>query len=173
MYHKIKCFVSRKVRSMPSFILPLNEINKKIVDFYEGCDRVEAKKRDGRIFVYFNGGLTILRMEVDAAAGSITDKEWRDLIRDIKKTLKGAKIRGFSDIDIRIYPLRTEYAHLRLDPLEKELILDAAKTEHRSLSDFVRMAALEKADQVLIKKSMIKERVEATKKQAKETEIYG
>lgn len=43
---------------------------------------------------------------------------------------------------------RTEDVHIRLDPLERETIEEAAVMEGRSLSDFIRSAALKRASEV-------------------------
>jgi len=158
---------------MASFTLKATERNLKIADYLSVEPHLKISREREHIRVEFGGMLSISRLEIDAVAGGIADKEWRELAKEIRQTLAGAKIREFTDIIIGIWPLRKEGVFVRLDSFEKRLIQEAAETEHRTISDFVRMAALEKADQALIKKSMIKKRVEATKKQTRETEIYG
>jgi hypothetical protein len=157
---------------MASFVLRMTERNLKIADFIGTEPHVVTRREDDRIQIEFGGMLSISRIEIDAAIG-LTDKEWRELGREIKKTLKGAKVREFSDLAIGIWPVRKGGIFIRVNDFEKELLERAAKTEHRSISDFIRMAALEKADQVLIMKTAIEKRVKSKLKRPQETEIYG
>jgi len=160
------------VKNMPSFTLRLNDTNYKIAKLYEDGENIKTAISGDSITVSFAYGMTILRMEVDAIK-TLTDKEWRNLAKEIKSTLKGAKIRELTDLAIRISPLKTKDVHLRISPLELELIRKAAEKVHKSTPDFIRMTALEKADQVLIAKTEIEERVKSKLKRPQETEIYG
>ena len=160
---------------MISFSLPMNAVNLKIARFYEDGEHVKVAVSGNKIVVNLTHGLTIFRIDVEGIARAFTDKEWRDLAEQIKSTLKGAKIREFTDLAIGIQPLRSKDIHLRINPIEFDLIRNASREDHRSISDFIRMAALEKAEQVLEIKSEFKKRLklESKRKLSQETEIYG
>jgi hypothetical protein len=76
--------------------------------------------------------------------------------RQIKRTLVGAKVRDFNSALIGIHPLRTERVYIRLDPLEKALIADAAKIEQKTITDFIRAAALRMAEEVFDRETLKK-----------------
>ncbi len=131
---------------MASFKLRINEKNLKIAQFMEVAGKaVKVLQENGDILVKFRYGLNISRLEVGSIIKGFTDGDWRAFVEEIKSTLKGAKIREASDMVVRLRSLRTEDIHIRLDPLERETIEEAARLEGKSLSDFIRAAALRRA----------------------------
>jgi len=134
---------------MPWFRLRANELNLRIAERLEASERfVKVKKENGEIRVEFQYGLTISRITLGSVSRELSEKDWRNLVKEIKSTLVGAKIRECSDQMIGIQALRTQWIHIRVNPVEKALILDAAKAQGRTIADFVRIASLKVADEV-------------------------
>ena len=155
---------------MPMFKLRINENNRKIADFLEAAERGVEVLQDGKnILVKFKYGLHISRLEIGSIIREFTDNDWRSLIKEIKNTLTGAKLQMVSDVSIGMRPLRTEDVHIRLDPLERETIEEAAVMEGRSLSDFIRSAALKRASEVFDRE---KARRMAERKRREESHMY-
>lgn len=137
---------------MPSFVLEATERNLKIAELVGSRRYVKVNKQNNSILVQFEEGLMFSRIEVDDATEGITDREWRNLAKEIKRSLKGAKVRELTDQIMGIQPLRKEGIFLRLTPIERSLIRKAAKLEHRTVSDFTRMAVLNAADNIFDRK---------------------
>lgn len=143
---------------MPRFTLKLTDRNLKIAEFLEDAERhIKTIRQKDSVTIKFGSGLTIFRLEISCITGGITDAEWKDLAKEIKSTLIGAKIREFSDQVIGIRPLRNRGVYIRLNAIEESLIREAAKLEGRTLSDFIRMAALRASDEVLERTKAIRE----------------
>jgi hypothetical protein len=149
---------------MPSFRLRINELNLKIAERLEASEHFVKIKKDGEIHVEFQYGLTISRIALGDVSKDLTEKDWRNLANEIKNTLVGAKIREYSDQIIGIQPLRTEWIHVRVNPVEKALILDAAKLQKRRVADFARIALLKAADEVF-NAEVMKERQQSRNEQ--------
>jgi len=134
---------------MPHFTLRLNKANLKIAEAIKNAaDDVKVDVQDGFIRVSFKYGLNISRLELGPVGNDLTPNQWNALAKEIRQTLVGAKVREFNSMLIGIHPLRTERIDIRLDPLEKALIKDAARIEQKSITDFIRAAALRVADEV-------------------------
>jgi len=134
---------------MTTFSISKNERHEKFADFLQNLGLVTTvRKTAHRIEVELPAGFHLLRMEVDGAV-PFTDREWRNLVKEIKKSVKGARVIA-DNAHLRLEPHRTQVIVLRVTPIERGLIKRAAEIEHRSVSDFVREAALERADSVLV-----------------------
>jgi len=135
--------------NVPCFTLRLNKTNLRIAEAIKNAvDGVKVDVREDGILVSFDYGLNISRLELGSVGMDLTPGQWNALAREIKKTLVGAKVREFNSMLIGIHPLKTERIDIRLDPLEKALIVDAARIEQKSITDFIRTAALRLADEV-------------------------
>jgi len=134
---------------LPSFKLNANKLNEMIAKRLEETERyVDVRLEAGTIHVEFQYGLTISRLTLGEIAKELSDRDWRNLAKEIKSTLVGAKVRELNDQTIGIQPIRTEWIHVRVNPIEKALIADAAKARGKTIADFVRIAALKVAEEV-------------------------
>lgn len=135
---------------MPSFKLPMNEKNLRIAEFIEDAkEGVKISHEDGRVKVEFERDLTVARFMLEGAVGSLTDREWRSMILEVRRTLEGAKLRNVSDQFFTVQALRQHCIGARVNLLEKGMICKAAEIEHESPSTFIRKAAVEKAKSIL------------------------
>ena len=133
---------------MPSFTLKVNKRNLAIAKSLEKKNGVKVTVENGEIKVTFDAGLLISRI-FDLEELRLTDPQWSRLMKEIKKTLVGAKIRDFDGETIGIHPLMTEQIRIRIDPLSKATIKEAAKIAQMTITDFMRTAALMMADQII------------------------
>jgi uncharacterized protein (DUF1778 family) len=151
---------------MTAFSISRNERHERFAEFLKALGLASAvRKTADRIEVELPAGFHLLRMEVDRAV-SFTDREWRNLVKEIKKSVRGARVIA-DNAHLRLEPHRTHVIVLRVTPIERGLIKRAAEIEHRSISDFVREAALEKADSVLV----VSERQKREEKPKREVEF--
>jgi hypothetical protein len=142
---------------MPHFILKLNKRNLEIAEAIKKvADGVKVEVLEDGIRASFDYGLDISRLELGSAGVNLTPSQWNALAREIKRTLVGAKVRDFNSALIGIHPLKTERIYIRLDPLEKALIADAAKIEQKTITDFIRAAALRMAEEVFDRETLKK-----------------
>ena len=149
---------------MPSFKLSLNKKNLEVAEaLKKSKDYVNVTVEGDIIKVSFDWGLNISRLSLGTIGKDLTDTDWNRLLKEIKKTLKEAKIRDFNTELISIHPLKTEQLHIRISPQEKNLIKRAAEIEGISITDFVRIATLRMADETIEKK-----RIRRMKKEAEE-----
>jgi len=155
---------------MPSFRLKLNKRNLAIANALKEAkgDYVTIQEKGNEIDISFKEGLIITRFDLGDIGKELTDSGWNALLREIKKTLSGAKVRDFNSELIGIHPLRTEIISMRLTPLERSFIEDAAEIEERSLTDFIRTAALMMANEVLNMEKL--RRLEEERKQQEQEE---
>jgi hypothetical protein len=146
------------VRTMPSFKLPLNKKYQRITEALLEAkgDYVTINVENDRIVVSFEDGLVITRFDLGEIGKELTDKDWNALCREVKSSLTGAKVRDFNTELIGIHPLKTKFMGIRLTSIERKLIEEAARIEQTSLTDFVRVAALRVADQVIYEEKMRK-----------------
>jgi len=135
---------------MPSFKLKLNKRNVAIAKILEKKSDygVKVTEENGEVKVTFNAGLLISRI-FDLGELKLTDSQWARLMKEIRKTLVGAKIRDFDGETIGIHPLMTEQVRVRIDPLSKATIEEAARIAQMTVSDFLRMAGLRMAEQII------------------------
>lgn len=147
---------------MTSFSLPKNELNMKVARAIKERNReyVEVEVHEGRIEVRFPKGLVIHRSDIDVLSGvDLTDQEWTTLIKEMRKTLNGAKI--FYDKKIvEIAPTKSRAVCVRFDPIDLGLIKEAAKLENMTISEFIRTAVVEKADRTFNEKGKKEMRAE-------------
>ena len=136
---------------MPSFKLPLNKKYQRIAEALQNTkgDYVDVSTERDKIVVSFEDGLIITRFDLGEVGRELTDKDWIALYKEVKSSLTGAKVRDFNMELIGIHPLKTRFIGIRLTPIERGLIEEAARIEQMSLTDFVRVAALRVADQVI------------------------
>ena len=135
---------------MPLFKLAMNEKNLKIAQFIEDAERaVKISRSREYVKVEFKWDITVARFMLEGAVDSLTDREWQALIREIKQSLKGAKIRSESDQFFTIQIVRQHCIGARVSAAEKNVICKAAELEHESPSIFIRKAALKKAERIL------------------------
>jgi len=155
---------------MTSFTLHKDKCNVRIAKAIkeENKDYVQINTENEELHISFQAGLTIIRSAIeDALKKEISDEEWKALAYEIKKTLSGGKIREFNKNIIGISPLKTERIFIRLDPLEKTFITEAAKQEGRTISDFVRLAAIERARDVFAEETVRRMKEEAREEERK------
>lgn len=154
---------------MTSFTLPENELNMRIAKALKEKNEQYVKTRihEGKIEVAFAEGLIIHRSDIDISSGvDLTDKEWNTLAKEIKKTLKEAKT--FHDKKtIEIMPLKTKMVCVRFNPIDIGLIKEAAKLQKRTISEFIRMAAIERMREVFAE-----EKFKKTVKEEKRSNTY-
>jgi hypothetical protein len=135
---------------MTTFIISATERNRRFAEFLKKLGIATSFiEREDKIQVELPAGFHLLRASVEDAVGNLTDIEWRNLIKEIKRTVKGARVIA-DNLRFQLVPYRTQRLFLRISPIERGLIKRAAEIEHRSISDFVREATLEKADSVLV-----------------------
>jgi len=152
---------------LTSFTLAENKLNTKIAEALKEKNKqyVKTAIREGRIEVTFAEGLIIHRSDIDILTDiDLTDEEWNTLAKEIKETLKGARM-FHNKKTIEIVPLKTRMICIRFNPIDMEIIKDAAKDEKRTISDFIRVAAIERAQEIFKK-----ETVERMEKRAREEE---
>lgn len=155
---------------MPMFKLRVTENNLRIAEFLEAAERaVKIEKREGEILVNFKYGFTVTFLEVGSIIKGFTRRDWRNLINEVKDTVVGAKVQEFSDVSFGLRPIKTERIYIRLDPLEKETIQEAAVLEGKSLSEFIRSAALRLASEAFDKKTAMRM---AERKRKEESQSY-
>lgn len=141
------------------FELHMNENNLKIAEFLKASGKCsEVRHENDRIIVKFKFGFTIHRLHIGSIIKGFTDRDWRLLTNEIRRTISGARVCELSDLAIGIHPLKTELIRVRMDPLEKETLQEAAVLAGKSLSEFIRSAALKEASEVFDKKTVTKRR---------------
>ena len=159
---------------MTSFTLHKDKCNLRIAGAIkeENKDYVQIHTENEELHISFQAGLTITRSAIeDALKREMPNEEWKALANEIKKTLSGGKIREFNENIIGISPLKTERIFIRLSPLEKTFIAEAAKQEGRTISDFVRIAAIERAREVFAEET-IRRMEEKAKEELKKVRAY-
>ncbi len=145
-----------------SFRLKNNEKNATIAEYLQATENVLVERNEKEIVVKFDHGFTITRLELGSIIRDLTDSDWRELINEVKGTIKGGKVEVFSHMSFGVRPTRSELLIIRLDPSEKQILQEAATLEGKTLSEFVRNAALRVAGEVFNRKSIERtgERVE-------------
>lgn len=135
---------------MTHFTLSLHKKNMKIAKAIQraNIEYVELATQGDKITVSFKEGLQISRLELSSLGIDLSDNDWATLCKEIKKTLRGGKVRDFNSLIIGIRPLKTELLTIRLSPLEKSQMLEAAKIEGESVTSFIRTAALRRVSEV-------------------------
>lgn len=114
-------------------------------------ENVKVVREKNVIKVFFEETLVIPHVDLAVQIG-ISIEEWRVLAREIKETLENGRLHEHGDEILSIRPLRTESLHIRLTPVEDEFIRRAAEFKHATLSEFVRRAILNAAEEVIRKK---------------------
>ena len=142
---------------MPMFKLRATENNLRIAEFLETAERgVKVERHRDEILVKFKYGFTITLLEVGSIIRGFTRRDWRNLIKEAKETIVGGKVQEFSDASFGVRPTKSERIYIRLDPLEKETIQEAAVLEGKSLSEFIRSAALKAASEAFDKETAMR-----------------
>ncbi len=128
-------------------------------------DDVDVSINKDRIRVSFKHGLNITLCDVGTDV-IVYEEQWRNLMKEIKRTLVGAKIREFNNALIGISPLRERRTSVRLSHEEMRLVRKAAEMCYTSITDFARTAVLKKADEVFNKETLrrMEERAEKDRK---------
>jgi len=157
---------------MIHFEIRATPLNLQIAGFLERAHDVKAKI--GRTIAISSQknpyGLKLSKLEMGSAILDLTDNDWRLLGKDIKRTLRGGKIRAFTNWVIEIEPLRTRRVYVRLTPFEEEEIKEAARAEKKTISDFIRgkvfKGVAETSDQETILRRILEKRRSRTQEQA-------
>lgn len=129
---------------VPSFILPRNGKNLKIVETMKSCaSDCEVKIAKDAIAVVLKYGLSLSAFDLTLRGIEITESEWRMLFRQIKRTIKDGKVRLLNKSTISISPLKTDLLIVRLSPLEKRMVAEAARLQGKKVASFVRDALMD------------------------------
>jgi len=134
---------------MQSFTLQHNAKNLRIAEIIRACTpecKIEVTKK--AIAVTLKYGLSLSLLDLSMQGVELTDSEWRALFREIKSTLQGGKARMVNPGLISISPLKTELLTIRITPLEKKMIEEAAKLQHKTVARFIREALASAAGEI-------------------------
>lgn len=132
---------------MPSFELRRSEVNAAVVDWLKKQAEIKVEDHKGSIRIYFSEMLSIPRVELH-----VSDDAWARLLSELRMTLNGGHLKVYRDEILTIHPVRNRCLQVRLDLLDDDLIRRAAGYARKTLSDFVREAALSEAKRVLEKR---------------------
>jgi hypothetical protein len=131
---------------MPSFTLKATRRNLKIAEaIKKAYNDADVDVQSDEIHISFKYGLSLSVLDIGFDI-ICCDEHWRDLMREIKRTLKGGKIREFNRMLIGIAPLRPRRITFRLSRTEMELVRKAADICKTTFSDFARTAVLKAVD---------------------------
>lgn len=152
---------------MIRFKLPLNRKNREILDVIKTRYGCEFKVEDDEISVFSNYGLDISRMDLVLSGIELTEDEWRQLYKQVKRTIRGGRAQLTNPALISISLAKTELLLVRLTPLDKKLIAEAAKLGGESIAAFARNAML-KAAKETFEKETAEKMTEKTEKESKD-----
>lgn len=160
---------------MPFFTLKKNRRNVAIAEAIKSAyDDVKVSVQKDRIYISFKYDVTFSVLDLNTYAIA-TDEHWRSFMKEIKRTLTGAKIREFNKLIIGISPLRTRRLYIRLTPSEKNLMRKAAEISGTTVTDFARTAILNAAGETLNEETarrMERRAEEKTREEERKTRTY-
>jgi len=133
---------------MPKFELPATPRNLAIAKFLAKADKsVKISAGTNIIVVSFDYGLNLQRLFIEKVVPDLTDRDWINIRKTVRNSLMGGKISSESELGLSIRPMRTRIIRLRVNPLEEQIIREAAKEAGKSLSDYIRGMVLRGAEE--------------------------
>jgi uncharacterized protein (DUF1778 family) len=156
---------------MIRFEIRATPLNLQIAGYLERAHDVKTKIGQ-RIVVSSEGnpyGLKLSKLEMGSAILDLTDNDWRLLGKEVRRTVRGGKVREFTNWIIDIEPLRTQRVYVRLTPFEEEEIREAAKVEKKTISDFIRGKVLQGVAETSNRETILRQ-VLARKREQRERE---
>jgi uncharacterized protein (DUF1778 family) len=137
---------------------------------------LSISKKNGQLVVEANFAVKFDKLTLGSVVTSLSNEDWGRLYKQIKKSLEGGRMwpphYRFDKQEtwaIKILPLKTKRFLIRFDPLEFDMVRDAAKLAQKNIAEFIR-AAVSEAVSTEFDKETLRKQEEREQEKLKQSE---